>query len=126
MREVGSGCAHEPGGGACARVCRLGRAEEGEQFGATSNLRARWLKPLPLFACGHEPTRLIERGFQTRRAPERSVEERIAEVSPCRAVFASERGPVGSGSRDYERARVSECGHEDARVAGRDYDNAIP
>src|SRR5215204_3590484 len=57
--------------------------------------------------------------------PERPIEERVAEVSPCRAVLAAERGPVRSGSRDHERAPVSERGHEHARVARRNDHDAI-
>src|SRR5215204_3417019 len=114
----------EPGA-TCVRICRLGPGEQGEQFGATGNLRVRRLEAFPLFARGHEPTCLIERGFQTRRGPERPIEERVAKVSPCRTVLAAKRGPVRSGSRDHEGAPVSERGHEHARVARRNDHDAI-
>src|SRR4051794_1105427 len=100
--------------------------QQWQNLGPACHLRVRGFETLPLFASGHELARSFERCGERWSTPERSVEERIAEVSPCRAVFAAERGPVGSGSRDHERARVSERGHEDARVARRDNDDAVP
>src|SRR4051794_23374542 len=88
-------------------------------------MRVRRREGLTLLAFGHEALRLREGGVEGGLASKGLVVEGVAEVGPGRAVLAAEGRAVRGGGRDDERARGGELAGEDARVAGRDDDDAI-